>query len=107
MRGAVVMSETPANQDLVIRLDNQRTDETISPKPEVDGWINRSIGIQARNSVARHSIGETELSAQQDLIVWLQGDCENSIARAWGRREGIIRSAIRIEPGYAAAGDAV
>src|SRR5258706_980299 len=107
MGRAIVVGEPTANQNFVVRLDHQRTDETISSQTEVDGWIDSAISVQARNPVASHTVGETELPAQEDFIIRLQSDGQYPIACASTWREGRVGSAIGIQPRNMAAGEAI
>src|SRR5689334_20446777 len=107
IRRAVVVSETTAEQDLVIGLDHERSDEAVRAKTEVDRWIDAAIDIHSGDAVTRDTIRGSELSANEDFIVLLKSQGQNGVAGAGPRIEVGVGGTIGIEARDAASGDPI
>src|SRR3954470_14174566 len=91
------MSEPAAQNDLIIRLEQNCRDKVIRSEAEVDRRINGAIGIQPGDAMASDSTGDGELAGQKDSIIRLKNDARNGIIRAEPRMESGIGRTIRIQ----------
>ena len=101
------MRESAAQKNFVVRLDNQRTDETIRSQSEIDGRIDGTIRVHTGDSVTGHPIGEAELPTQQNLIIDLESEGQHSIACARTGCEGSVGGPVWVQAGDVAPGNTI
>lgn len=107
MRLASHLGKPPANQHLAIRLNRDAVDDVVRPSTGIEGGIQRAIGVEPGNTVARNAIHLGEFPADQHLAIGLQGQLPRHAIGACPWIEGGIQRAIGVEPGNAVARNAI
>ena len=100
----------PEGGDLVCGLDNNVAFTALNEfgKPaDVEGVVQRTIGVEAGESVARCAVDGREIAADQHLAVGLESHGPNRGVRAGAGIEGVIERAIREQAGHAVAAGAI
>ena len=88
------------NQNFPVRLDGNGTDRQVARarsggKAGVETAVRINAGKAATLGTARHS----EIPADEDLPVWLQGNFENDAVRARGQKSRVHKDAVRAQAG--------
>ena len=102
---AVEQREKPRHHHLAVWLQRQAEHAAIGTGAGVKAGVQRPIGVQSRNAVARAAIDVGEKPCDQHLAVWLHGQVVDPPIN--DRVEGSVDRAIGVQPGNAAARAAV
>ena len=87
----VIGSEAAADDDLAVRLEIKRGNETVRPGAEVDAGVGRAIRHDAGDAVAADSVEMIEVTDDHDAAIDLQRERIDCVVPAdVGAKEGRI-----------------
>ncbi len=81
-RRTIVRMEQSSNQNLSIRLQSHTQHEIVGAAAGIEGTVECSIRVDARNAIAWNVVVEKERTSDEDLAIRLQYYCLHEL---WNR----------------------
>src|SRR5207302_9872811 len=96
MRASIKVRESAAEQNLIIRLNQNGVYQTVRAETEVNLRVGGAIGVKPGDVISGNGIAERELAADQNAAIRLKCDGRDEIVRPQAGVERVVQSAIRI-----------